>query len=227
MICNVVINAILYTSSSPNKNKPHIFDGMRDTFLTTTRKGETNKQRNIYRHIITYADDITITTTNKNEIPYILANVAIALKEAGLNISTEKTKTITYDTKDKIKFDYLGFTFYYVPKEHIKKGGIITRNDDITERKYAKNEDGTYLVYPSRKNFDNIKQKTKNIIQKLTRLSMLEVLNELNPVIRGYSEYFAWSLGYNRLKTLDGLIFRNIKKYLIRKYRLRGIRRPS
>jgi RNA-directed DNA polymerase len=190
MICNVLLNVTLYGKSPVAR----IFEGLKSSTYTTSRSGEPNKQRrsNIYRHIITYADDaaLAITTTHKEEIPFIMSNVSSALETIGLRISMEKSRIITYDTNDKIKFDYLGFTFYYVPKTHIKRGGLLTRHDAITERKNAKTEDGTYLVYPSKKNYDGIKLTLRSIIRKLTNRSMTEVLNELNPIIRGYCGYF-------------------------------------
>lgn len=157
------------------------------TTRTTTRAKVEGvyAQRNVYRHIITYADDITITTTDAKELDLILERVKTCLDRVGLSLSLEKTKLITLNDYEKVSFDYLGFTFLYVPKARIKKGGLLTRNDTITERKLSKKEDGTVLVYPSSNNFDKIKQKTQEIIRELTRNDMITCLNDLNSVIRG------------------------------------------
>lgn len=80
------------------------------TTRTTTRSGNVNTQRNVYRHIISYADDILITTTNGEEVHELLARAKTSLQKAGLSISLEKTQIIFFNNNDKAKFDYMGFT---------------------------------------------------------------------------------------------------------------------
>nr|WAK85008.1 hypothetical protein [Amicula sp. isolate GU52X-4 cfCalB7] len=225
MICNVIIAKALFEKTK-NSSKLNLFKKFKATnsiIDTTTGK---KSQRNIYRHVIAYADDIVITTTNANEINDILNSVSNSLKEFGLNISKEKSHIVRYSENKPVQFKYLGFTFHYVPTKHIKKGGILTRYDDITARKFSKTQNGTYLVYPCSKKFLDIKKKNKSLIKISLKGSVVEVLNKINPVVRGFANYYAWSNSYNRLKTLDGLLFRYFKKYLIKKFRNRGIRRP-
>lgn len=173
-----------------------------------------------------YANDIVITTNNSDEICDLLTTVLNSLLKFGLNISKNKSQIIDYSCDTPIKFKYLGFYFVYVPTKHIKKGGILSRNDEITRRKLSKTENGTYLVYPSPEKFRDIKSKCKSLIRCILRSSFLEVLIKINRIIREFAIYYTWSNGYNRLLTLDGLLFRYIKKYLIKKFRNRGIRRP-
>ena len=225
IICNVIIYKALFKKIK-NSNKLNIFKNFKATNSIINKTTGKKSQRNIYRHIIAYADDIVITTSNANEINDILNMVSNLLKEFGLNISEEKSRIVQYTENKPIQFKYLGFTFHYVPTKHIKKGGILTRYDDITCRKFSKTQNGTYLVYPCSRKFQNIKKKNKSLIKILLKGSLVEVLNKINPVIRGFANYYAWSNSYNRLKTLDGLLLRYFKKYLIRKFRNKGVRRP-
>lgn len=225
IICNVIIAKALFKKIK-NSSKLNLFKNFKATNSTINKTTGKKSQRNIYRHVIAYANDIVITTTNANEIDGILNMVSNSLKEFGLNISKEKSHIVRYTENKPIQFNYLGFTFHYVPTKHIKKGGILTRYDDITYRKFSKTQNGTYLVYPCLKKFQDIKKKNKSLIKILLKGSVLEVLNKINPVIRGFVNYYAWSNSYNRLKTLDGLLFRYFKKYLIRKFRNKGVRRP-
>ena len=225
MICNVIINEALLRNVK-NSTKLAIFGDLKATNSILNESTGKKFQRNIYRNIIVYADDIVITTTNSGEIYEILDLVTKSLAKFNLNISKKKSLIINYSDDKRIKFKYLGFHFFYVPIKHIKKGGILSRYDDITERKFRKREYGTYLVYPDSEKFKDIKNKCKIIIRLLLKRSFVEVLNKINSAIRGWSNYYAWSNGYNRLKTLDGLLFRYLKKYLIRKFRKKGIRRP-
>lgn len=225
IICNVIIAKALFKNIK-NSSKLNLFKNFKATNSIINETTGKKSQRNIYRNVIAYADDIVITTTNANEIDDILNSVSSSLKEFCLNISKEKSHIVRYTENKIIKFKYLGFTFHYVPTKHIKKGGILTRYDDITSRKFSKTQDGTYLVYPCLKKFQDIKKKNKSLIKILLKGSVVEVLNKINPVIRGFANYYAWSNSYNRLKTLDGLLFRYFKKYLIRKFRNKGVRRP-
>lgn len=224
IICNVIITKALFKTVT-NSAKLALFKDFKATIsiqsITTSRKS----QRNIYRNIIVYADDIVITTTNRDEIGDIITVVSNSLLNFGLNNSKEKFQIIGHSSDTFIKFKYLGFYFVYVPTKHIKKGGILTRYDEITSRKFSKTQNGTYLVYPSPEKFRGIKSKCKSIIKLLLKSSFVEVLSKINSIIRGFAIYYTWSNSYNRLQALDGLLFGYFKKYLIRKFRKRGVRR--
>ena len=225
MICNVIITKALFEKTK-NSNKLNLFKNFKATNSILDKTSGKKSQRNIYRHIIAYADDIVITTTNADEIDDIVNIVSNSLKKFGLKISKEESHIVRYTKNKPIKFKYLGFTFHYVPTKHIKKGGILTRYDDISSRKHSKAQNGTYLAYPCPRKFQDIKKKNKSLIKILLKGSVVEVLNKINPVIRGFANYYTWSNSYNRLRTLDGLLFRYFKKYLIKKFRNKGVRRP-
>lgn len=223
-ICNVIINELIY-KTIPNSSKLELFKNLPVTGRFVTRKNERNVQRNIYRKIIAYGDDLIITTTNKDELNIIYGKFVEQLSEANLKISDSKSVFIRHD-KDKEKFDYLGFTFLYVSTRKIRPGGIITRSDDVTNRKNTSTNLGTYLVYPNSKGFSEIKSKCKDAIKNLSRWHEMSVFNLINPILRSYSDYYSWSNGYNRLKSLEGQMVIYLKKHLIKKYRNRGIIRP-
>lgn len=225
LICNVIVNKALFKIAN-NSSKLALFKNFKVTKSLYNESTGKKFQRNIFRNIIAYADDIVITTTNSDEINDIFTVISNSLLKFGLEISKEKSQIINYSKDKRIKFKYLGFSFVYMPTKQIRKGGILTRYDEITERKFSKTQNGTYLVYPSSERFQDIKRKFKSLIKLLLKASLIEVLNKINPIIRGFANYYAWSNSYNRLKTLDGLLFRYFKKYLIRKFRKRGVRRP-
>lgn len=167
LICNVIINELVY-KKIPNSSKLELFKDLPATGRFITRNNVKNVQRNIYRKVIAYADDLTITTTNKDELEIIYRKLVEQLREANLKISDSKSMFIRHD-KNKEKFDYLGFTFLYVSVDKIRPGGIITRADDVTDRKNTSTNLGTYLVYPNSKGFSEIKNKCKEAIRKLSR----------------------------------------------------------
>jgi hypothetical protein len=219
MICNVLLNITLYQQT---ENKLSLFTGLKTNF--TDLQG---KRHVIYRKIIVFADDITITTTNAQELPVLIQRIEQCLNKIGLNLSLAKTQLLYYNILNKIKFDLLGFTFLYVPYNKIKKSGILTSSSTINKKtKKAitiNNTGGTHLIYPSEKSFKNIKLKVKTIIKELNHLTVFEVVRNLNLILKGWINYFAWSLASKRLSQLDHYIFKIFKKQLIKKFRKRGI----
>lgn len=221
MICNVLLLNSIYSNSSSSKNL-NIFSNLKRSFQPTL-KGSRYK---ITRNIITYLDDIIITTNNSDELSSLIALVELSLSTVGLKLAQNKTQLIYYNQvgNRRIKFDYLGFSFLFVPFQKVCKGGILTRNDTISERK-NKNCESTHLVYPSKKSYQSIKNETKKILALLKHITMVEVIIKLNSVIKGWVNYFGWSLAYRRLSSLDHLLYKRFKRRLVDKYKLRGIRR--
>jgi RNA-directed DNA polymerase len=228
LICNVTLMTLLHGKGNANRNRPEIFSGLKQTKTFRSDNRMVPPPRNIYRHLIYYADDLTVTTTFPEELPTLYTNIDKALNPAGLELSSEKSEILDLrqSSHKKLSFDYMGFRFLYVPSSKIRQGGILTRNDDITARKKSQS-DGTFLVYTSDKRFREIKDKCSRIVKKLTRLDPVSVINEINPVIRGHAQYFGWSNSFARLRMLEGLVFRAFKKYLIRKFKNRGMNRPT
>lgn len=220
IICNAIITKALFNQIE----KLVFFDQSKDTNLLINKTIDKNFQKKNYRHAIAHANNLIITTSNINEINRILKSVLNSFQKFGLYISKKKFCVIKYVENRKIKFNYLNFVFNYVPIKYIKSGGILTRYDSITKRKSTKIQKGTYLVYPNTKKFSNIKNKCKLLVRILLRKSVIEVLNKINPVIREFTNYYAWANSSNRLKTFDGLLFRYFKKYLIRKFKNKRIR---
>ena len=152
-----------------------------------------------------------------------------SLNSLGLEISPTKTQLFDYNLTNKIKFDLFGFTFLYVPYSKIAQGGIIKRSDIVHNKQLRihkiSNTGGTHLIYPSTKSFAKIKELVKNSIKELKHRPVFEVILKVNSIIRGWVNYFAWSLASRRLSQLEHFVFKLFKKSLINKFRKRGIYR--
>jgi len=131
IICNVIITKALFKKIK-SSNKLNLFKNFKATNSIIDKTSGEKSQRNIYRHVIVYSDDIVITTTNATEINDIVNIVSNSLEEFSLKVPKEKFHIVRYMKNKSIEFKYLGFIFYYVPTKHIKKGGILTRQDDIS-----------------------------------------------------------------------------------------------
>lgn len=173
-----------------------------------------NKNSSIVRKtlrcsIIRYADDFIVVTNDKEQAIVISNKIDFFLKERGLNKNFSKSKIIKW--KNNAKFNYLGFTFHYILIRNFSK---IT-----TQRRLNKNfiRNGLY-VYPSNIKVQAFKKKIKETIKKNLNVSPYHLIQILNPIIRGWGNYF--SLGTLRLfSILDHYIWYRIWRYLRRKYK--------
>ena len=114
-------------------------------------------------HLIRYADDLLILTSKSAAVPLQL--LESELKQLGLELNKEKTRIIS---ADKGNFDFLGFNF----------GKVLNRK----KKKFT-------LVVPSAKAQKVIRAKIKGITQNRP-VKISEVVEKLNPVLRGWVNYF-------------------------------------
>jgi len=147
--------------------------------------------------------------------------VSSALKIISLILLKENIQIIKYKENFKTKFDYSEFTFLYVPKTHLKYGGILKKGENIKYRKVVQSR-GLHLIYPSKTAYTKIKEKVCKVINKLSKNSIIEVINECNLIISHWVHYFAWNNAYSRLNSLDHFIYKRFKRRLIKKFRSRG-----
>jgi RNA-directed DNA polymerase len=134
--------------------------------------------------LVRYADDFVILSSEKAELQRVAEKVTTWLADMGLQLSLKKTR-ITH-TKDScegnVGFDFLGFTVrqFHVGKTHTGK--------DTHQRSLGFKT----LIRPSK---EAVKRHTQEIGQKLKELKNTRqenVVSELNPMIRGWCNYYQW-----------------------------------
>ena len=194
-------------------NKATTFDEKKFNYYVS--KGLTyNKSSSIVRKTLSssfvrYADDLIVVVNDKEQAEIISDKIDTFLKKRGLNKNTIKSKIFKWE--NNAKFDYLGFTFHYILKKRFSK---ITM-----QRKQNKNFVRSGLhVYPSKLKVQSFKNKIKEIIKSNLNVSPYRLVNILNPIIRGWGNYFG--IGTLRIfSRLDHYIWYRIWRYLRRKYK--------
>lgn len=224
IICNVIMTKALHEFVA-SFARLAFFKNVSDKMPTWNTTIGDKSQINTDKNTIVYEDDIAIIISNSEGIGDILTVISKSFLKFGLNFSKKKSWVIDHSDEKPKKFKYLGFSFVYVATKYITKGGVLTRCCDVTKTKISKIHRGIYLVYPCPKKFCAFKSKCKYLIRSLLKVSFVKVLSKINYVIRKFAIYYAWSNSYSRLKALDGFLFCYFKKYLIKKFRNRGIRR--
>ena len=75
-------------------------------------------------------------------------------------------------------------------------------------------------VYPSDKSLGKFKEKVRVLTRRQQPQNIKMVMEKLNPVIRGWGNYFTVSDGKSRMKSLDEMMRRRLRSFLAKKFAL-------
>jgi len=138
---------------------------------------------------IRFADDFIVTAKS----PEILKEKVIPiivnfLAQRGLSLSQEKTKIVHIEEG----FDFLGFNV----------------------RKYR----GKFLTKPSKNSIKAIKMKIKETVRKGYGWSGAELISTLNPIIKGWANYYRTGVSKATYAALDNYIYQKTFYWTMRKF---------
>ncbi len=145
-------------------------------------------------NFIRYADDFVVIGDNPKVLRALQRDIEQFLKIRGLTLSKEKTKISNiYDG-----FDFLGFNF----------------------KKYAK---GKLLIRPAKDSIKSFKSKIKEIFKKYRANSVSVLIAKLNPIIRGWGNYYRFVNSKAIFSKLDQYIWYKSLNWIKRVHQHRGI----
>ena len=139
-------------------------------------------------NFLRYADDFIVTTDSEETAKEIRGLIEVFLKERGLELSMEKT-LITHIDKG---FDFLGWNF----------------------RKYK----GKLLIKPSKKSIGNVTQKISDIIKKGKAWKQENLIDALNPVITGWTNYHQSVVSKETFNKLDHIVWNMLWRWAKRRH---------
>lgn len=144
-------------------------------------------------NVIRYADDLVVTGKSKQLLENnIIPVISGFLKERGLELSEEKTKIARIEDG----FNFLG--------QHLRKYG------------------NKLLITPSRGAVKALLAKTGKIIKGHHGRSAWGLINQLNPVIRGWANYHRHVVSKKTFAYVDSRIFRQIWNWARRRHQLKS-----
>jgi RNA-directed DNA polymerase len=146
-------------------------------------------------NVVSYADDFIITGASKEVLEYkIKPIVETFLKERGLELSPQKTKITHVDEG----FDFLGFNV----------------------RKYK----GKLLIKPSKKNIKSFLEKIRQTIKSNANAKTENLIYQLNPKIRGWTNYFSHVVAKDTFSYIDANIFKAILRWIKRRHPKKNVK---
>ena len=168
-------------------------DGMEDAIdqaLNIKHRVKHGRYLNPYQiHLVRYADDFIVTANDKDVLEEkVKPIIQYFLAERGLTLSKEKTH-LTHIDKG---FDFLGQNV----------------------RKYK----GKLLIKPSKKSIESLLKKIQKVIHKNRTAKALQLIYQLNPIIRGWALYHRHIMSKNIFYYIDYRIYWMIWRWAKRRH---------
>jgi RNA-directed DNA polymerase len=152
-----------------------------------------------------WADDWVVTCRTRAEAEHALARAVKILEQLGVTLNQAKTR-IVHITRG---FEFLGF------KIQRGKGKFRLAHDRI---KSKLNRQNLYAI-PSQKSVDRFKDQIRTLTQRKIPLRLGEVIETINPIIRGWGNYYCRSHVRKRFHQLDGWIIRRLWSHRTKRWR--------
>jgi RNA-directed DNA polymerase len=176
-----------------------VIDDHFDTAWAAHRDGSARKsyrQRGgaTYR-LVRYADDFVILVFgHRTHAEALWEQMGELLTPMGLRLAPDKTQVIHIDEG----FDFLGFRI----QRHTQKGST---------RSYV-------YSYPSRKSVQTMRRKLKTLTKRNTQHSAEDLFRKLNPIVRGWAQYFRHSAASQTYADLGHYLWWRVWRWLLHKH---------
>jgi len=147
--------------------------------------------------LVRYADDFVVMCKTKAQCEQAEQRIRVILGRLGLELHPEKTRRVDlYDGKEG--FDFLGCHL------HKRMSGPIW--EDRRERVYFLHR------WPSARSMQRIRQRVKELTpRRRCHADLRDVIVDLNPVLRGWGNYFRTGNADQRFNQVDTYVWRRLR----------------
>jgi len=172
-----------------------------------------NKGTTTQVNLIRYADDFVVISKDLRIIEQCKTAISEWLKPVGLEIKPEKTrichtlKPIEYNGKtEEPGFDFLGFNIRQYPVGKYKTGKTGGRKSRLIGHKTH--------IKPSQKAVAHT-EAIKGVIKQHKTAPQSAMINKLNPIIRGWSNYYSAVVSTETFTKLDKTIWQMLRAWTV------------
>ena len=146
--------------------------------------------------LVRYADDLVVFSPTYEQAVAAQDLLSTWLGTRGLRLSGEKTHICHLQEG----FNFLGFNIRHSPTPNSSRSGY------------------KLLIKPSPDSVMQIKRKLKGLWRKHVGSPAVALINEMNPLIRGWSTYFRTGVSKEVFAALDGFMYRRAQRYMQRRH---------
>lgn len=144
-----------------------------------------------HRAVVRYADDFMVFCETKEDTEATGRDIKDWLQTRGLKLSEAKTR-IVHLTEG---FDFLGFNIRHYRSSTSRSGYKL-------------------LIKPSKESVQKLKSSLRQEWMKLKGTNIIAVLKRLNPIIRGWTNYFRIGVSKEIFESIDHWIFKRCVRYV-------------
>jgi group II intron reverse transcriptase/maturase len=153
--------------------------------------------------LVRYADDFVVMCRTAKECEQAEARIKVILQRLGLELHPEKTRRVEL-CYGKEGFDFLGC--------HLRKrmSGLLWER--AHKRRY-------YLQrWPSRRSMQRVRQRVKELTPRSRcHVDIRDVIRDLNPVLRGWGNYFRTGNAARQFNMMDSFAVRRLRALRIKR----------
>ena len=151
--------------------------------------------------LVRYADDFVVMCRTRKDCEQAETRIQVILDRLGLQLHPQKTRRVNlYDGKEG--FDFLGC--------HLHKR--------LSGRLWERTRKRLYFLqrWPSRRSMQRIRQRVKELTPRSRcHADLRKIIADLNPVLRGWGQYFRTGNAETRFNQLDSYIRRRLLRLLL------------
>ena len=155
-----------------------------------------------------YADDWVVTCSTRAQAQAALEYATKILNKLGVVLNKEKTKIVNV----RQGFEFLGYK--------IKRGSRPLRFPAHKIKSGTKH--GALYAYPKQKSITHFRDQVRNHTQRKSPRSMQEIVEAINPIIRGWGNYYCKSHVRKLFAMLDRWIVRRLWSQRYKRWRNSG-----
>jgi RNA-directed DNA polymerase len=144
------------------------------------------------RAVVRYADDFVVFCETQEDALQVVQTLSEWLKPRGLSLSAEKTR-IVHLTEG---FDFLGFNIRHYPAPGTSRSGF------------------KLLIKPSKKSVTELRKRLRDTWLQLRGQNAQAIIKRLNPVIRGWANYFRTAVSARVFAKADAWMYRRAVRYV-------------
>ncbi|GET44529.1 group II intron reverse transcriptase/maturase [Microseira wollei] len=162
-------------------------------------KSSNQTKRNL--GVVRYADDFVILHKDLKVLEDCIKGASEFLASIGLELHPGKTKIVhTLNGHDNHKpgFNFLGFNI---------------RQSKIGKHQGSKTREYVTLIKPQKEKIQTHSQKLADIIVKMRAKPQAALIGKLNPIIRGWSNYYSAVVSQETFEKLDVLLYWNLRNW--------------